>query len=136
MVKKSDSKGKALSELKKKRAKAGYRKSDSEDEADDGEVERTKDDEDEYVPKKSTHSESHTSSKFSKSKDDNEEKDKKEKVVYHSDDEDSRPVTLEEVEKLRLSREVLEKWVIHFHLSLYSTFCIPACSYPLVNSGQ
>jgi hypothetical protein len=46
-------KGKALSELKKKRAKAGYKRSDSDDEVEEGEVEESKDDDDDadYAPK-------------------------------------------------------------------------------------
>jgi len=111
-VKKADSKSKALSELKKKRAKAGY-KNDSEDEGEDGEVDDSKDDDD-YAPKKSVSSDQHSSNKSSKSKeegDDRRAKDSNHKEITKRKDEPDYTITLQEVEKLRLGREALEKWV-------------------------
>lgn len=126
-AKKSESKGKALSELKKRRAKAGYKKSDSDfDEAEEGEVEEEKDDD--YSPKKGASPDREISSKSSKGSshkqmkdDDDDYDDADEDTATSSRDKgresakepqrDGRPVSFEELDQLRLSRETLEKWM-------------------------
>jgi len=108
-VRKPDTKGKALSELKKKRAKAGYKRSDSDDEVEEGEVEEHKDDDDDYALPKGGSSD-HDAGSTARGKQDEEEE---EEIVYHDEDDEDQghPVTWQDVEKLRLDRGRLEKWI-------------------------
>lgn len=98
-------KGKALTELKKKRAKAGLsRTSDSEGEEDSA-AEEKEDKDDDYAPKKPASPERREVSKVVE----------KSTSSFDSDDDDNkgddRKISLEETEQLRISRETLEKWV-------------------------